>query len=132
MTYNYDFMDNAVVIAQDYSSENSEIQKLHDVDELGRALKKYIDSHICTIEKLSSLSEIFSYNYCYLSCLFKKVNGITLSSYYKQRRLTEGRKLLEQGVGVGDVAEILNYSSAFSFSKAYKSYWGVSPKKHKK
>lgn len=92
----------------------------------------YIDRHIYEISKLSQLSRIFGYNYCYLSYLFKKNRGITLFAYYKERKLTIAKELLEQGVRVSVVADKLNYASLFSFSKAYKKHWGVSPKKHNK
>ena len=101
-------------------------------NKLCQSLIDYIDTHIYTINKLSMLSDVFGYNYCHLSSVFKEKVGITLTSYYRFRRLSEAKKLLDEGKRVGEVAEMLNYSSLYSFSKAFKSYWGVSPKPYSK
>ena len=93
-------------------------------------IMQYIDDNIFIIQKLSILSEVFGYNYCYLSYIFKKSQGISVANYFRSKRLETAKKMLESGEKISKVSEALNYSSQFSFSKAYKKYWGVSPKKH--
>lgn len=91
-------------------------------------IMNYIDTHIYEINSLSELSDLYGYNYCHLSYMFKKHMGQTLMSYYRERRLTEAKKLLEQHKNVAKVAEKMGYSSMYSFSKSFKKQWGISPR----
>lgn len=90
----------------------------------------YIDTHIFTMTSLLELSEVMNYNYSYLSAIFKKTTGSTLSSYYQNKRLEVARQILLEGKEtVTRVAELLNYSSIYSFSRAFKAAYGITPKK---
>ena len=89
----------------------------------------YIDTHIYTLKNLTELSSILDYSYGYLSAVFKKATGDTLSHYYCKRKLETARLLLlENRMKSTQIAEALNYSSAYAFSKAYKNHFGVSPR----
>ena len=93
-------------------------------------LMSYIDSHVYTMKSLSELSEYTNYNYNYLSNLFKSVTDETLIGYYRRRRFELARQLLEdKSNSVTHVAAMLGYSSVYTFSRAYKEYFGVSPTK---
>lgn len=108
------------------------VKTTNSLDELCFQIMYYIDTHIYSIKSLSELSEEFSYNYSYLSNLFKKHTGITLLEYYKNRRLDAARLLLMEGeFKINYIAQKLNYSSLYSFSKAFKNKYGVSPKVYK-
>lgn len=92
-------------------------------------LMHYIDTHVYSLKTLDDLSGIFGYNYSYLSALFKKVTSETLAGYFRNRRLETARLLLNEGkLNITKIAELLNYSSIYSFSKAFKEKYGVSPK----
>ena len=101
-------------------------------DALCYQIMNYVDTHIYSLIKLDSLSDIFGYNYSYLSSLFRKITTSTLLDYYKKRRLETARLLLtEQKLKITEISELLNYSSIYSFSKAFKDRYGVSPKNYK-
>ena len=100
----------------------------HDVDTMhvvwhGHYLK-YFEVARC------KLLDQFNYNYNYLSALFKKTTGKKISEYYQSRRLETARTLLNSKKKIGEVSEMLNYSSPFAFSKAFKRSFGVSPKQY--
>jgi len=98
-------------------------------DELCFQIMNYIDTHIYSIKNLSELSDEFSYNYSYLSDIFKKNTGNTIVKYYQSRRLEAAKLLIsEERRKIIEIAEMLNYSSLYSFSKAFKKKYGVSPK----
>ena len=106
-------------------------QHIHTVpsEELCFQIMHYIDTHIYSIERLSVLAEKFKYNYTYLSDLFKKTTGNTIANYYNTRKLDAARLLLnEKKFKINQVSEMLNYSSLYSFSKAFKNKYGISPK----
>jgi len=122
-------------IIRNYKSENSVILRnnTNSYDELCFQIMHYIDTHIYTIKSLSVLSEKFKYNYSYLSDIFKKNTGTTIINYYNTRRLNAAHLLIiENKLNISKIAEILNYSSPYSFSKAFKQKYGVSPKKFSK
>lgn len=93
-------------------------------------LMNYIDTHIYSLYNLCELTNKFKYNYSYLSALFKKTTDKTLAEYFRTRKLETAKALiLEKKKKVGEIAEMLNYSSTFAFSKAFKEKYGVPPTK---
>ena len=90
---------------------------------------KYIDDRIYNIKNLSEISKDIGYNYSYLSMLFKKVHGTTLSYYFRSKRMEEAKKLLKySNIKITKIAKMLNYSNVYAFSKAFKTHFGESPK----
>ena len=103
---------------------------LSDVQRLCFKVMHYLDTHVYTLKNLYELSEITNYNYSYLSFVFKKTTGMTLAEYYQNKKLDVARALLQEGkLKAGEIAELLNYSSIYAFSKAFKKYHGVPPSK---
>jgi AraC-like DNA-binding protein len=87
----------------------------------------YINTHILTIKNISELALVTNYNYSYLSNLFKKTTGISISNYYKTKRMEKAKYLVEEKIKLTKIAEMFNYSSVYAFSKAYKAFYGHSP-----
>lgn len=91
-------------------------------------LMNYIDTHVYTLKNLEELAPKFNYNYGYLSGLFKRTTGKTLSEYHQFRKMETGKALiLEKKKSVSEIAEMLGYT-LYSFSKAFKRTYGISPK----
>lgn len=104
-----------------------------DADHICYQAMTYIDEHLFSIKSLTEVAETLSYNYSYLSSLFKKNTGEGLMDYYRKRRLEAATRLLmEKGRTVTGIAEMLNYSSAYAFSRAFKAEYGISPNQYKK
>ena len=96
-------------------------------------IMNYIDTHIYTTSSLTDVADAMHYNYSYISDLFKKTTGETLSAYYRRRRLDAAKLLLVEGkLSVTQISELLNFSSIYTFSRSYKDYFGVSPNESKK
>lgn len=97
-------------------------------EELCYQMMNYIDTHIYSIQNLGELSNIFCYNYSYLSDLFHKVTKEPLKSYYQNRRLEVAKKLIQDNnLSLSQIAELLHYSSIYTFSRSFKEKYGVSP-----
>lgn len=104
-----------------------------EADALCYRLMNYIDTHIYTITELCELAEVTNYNYSYLSSLFRKVTSGTLSDYYRNRRLETARLLiLENQMNISQIAELLHYSSIYTFSRAFKDQYHLSPEQYRK
>ena len=96
-------------------------------------LMHYIDTHIYSMDSLSELAEDTGYNYSYLSALFKSTTSESLSSYYRNRRLETARlHIAENLLSVTAIAELLRYSSIYTFSRAFKDAYGISPEQYRR
>ena len=102
-------------------------------EELCYQVMDYINTHIYSIGSLTEIAELFRYDYTYLSKIFTKTTSQTISEYYRQRRLEVARALIHEGaLNLSEIAERLQYSSIYSFSKAFKNQYGLSPRDYKK
>ena len=102
-------------------------------EQLCYQMMNYIDTHIYTLDGLYELSRAMRYNYSYLSDIFKKVTGETLQAYYQSRRLRAAQLLLlENNRRLGEIANLLRYSSIYAFSRAFKDRFGISPSDYRK
>ena len=98
-------------------------------DELCRHMQHYIDSHLYSIKHLSELADVFRYSYNYLSGIFRKNVGMTISEYYIEKRMSVARLLINANEkSISEISDMLGFSGVYSFSKAFKAYYGVSPK----
>ena len=64
----------------------------------------------------------------YLSAVFKKDMGVSMTRYLTAIRLERARELLAgEGVEVHRAAELAGYSDEYYFSRCFKKYYGISP-----
>ncbi len=118
----------AVYLIRDLSNAERTPSSISDAEILCFSLMSYIDTHVYSIKTLETVAEKFNYNYSYLSKLFRKTTGKTLSEYYRHRKMEVARALiLERKKRIGEIAEMLGYN-LYSFSKAFKAEYGISPK----
>ena len=68
----------------------------------------------------------------HLSRVFKRSQGITITTYITQARMNIALKLISEGKvqRISDVARVVGYSDALYFSKAFKKVYGVPPSKY--
>lgn len=132
--YSFEILKNifnqiAIYVIRDFSNVKDGRGKFTENEILCYQVMNYVDTHIYSIINLENIAPKFNYNYSYLSSLFKKTTGKTLFDYFQSRKLETAKVLiLEKRYKISEIAEILNYSSPFAFSKAFKLKYGVSPK----
>ena len=91
-------------------------------------IMNYIDTHIFRISKACDVSDAMNYNYSYISALFKRTTGRTLSDYFRNARLKAAKVLVDEGkMSVSQISDLLNYSSIYVFSRAFKKQYGYCP-----
>ena len=102
-------------------------------EELCYQVMDYINTHIYSISSLEEIAEQFSYDYTYISKIFTKTTSQSISEYYRFQRLEVARTLIhEDRLKMTEIAEKLRYSSIYSFSKAFKKQYGISPREYKR
>ena len=115
-----------------YSNRTSiALSRYPSPEELSHHIMHYIDTHVLEMRSLTEISDALSYHYNYLSLLFKKTQGYTIADYYLSKRMEFAKFMLsQQRYSITEIAERLNYSDVFSFSKAFRAFYGISPKKY--
>lgn len=92
----------------------------------------FINSHYMEKIKIEEIADYIGLNRKYLSRIFKQKTGLSMQEFLIKKRLTEAKKLIERGYNVGEAGMLCGYGDAFAFSKAFKSFFGESPKAYKK
>lgn len=89
---------------------------------------KNIDTRILTYE----LAEYVGLSENYLSRLFSKELGISLSDYIREKKIDKATLLLKYtDMSAAEIANQLSFSSQSHFIQIFKKSTGVSPKKYK-
>lgn len=90
--------------------------------------QKYIADHYMDDIKLTELADIMHISRQHLGTLFKEKMGITFSDYLTSYRLNQAITILEnKTVSIGELAQMVGYTDASYFSRAFKKYTGFSP-----
>ncbi len=79
---------------------------------------------------LSEIAENCHISTSYIKTLFARYSGMSPKAYYTNMRFNESVKLLEEGYSVGEVAEMMNFSSPNYFSVFFKGHCGMPPAKY--
>lgn len=100
---------------------NTKNQLLHNIT-------RFIDDNILNIKGMKSITDKFPFDSSYLSSIFKKFTGLSLHQYLIKKRMEQAHILLiNKNKSVKEVAEVLNYTSANNFSRAFKLYYNLYP-----
>ena len=82
------------------------------------------------LDQLSSVCGLSKYHFCRL---FRQAYGVSPMKFHAKKRMDSAARHLETGnQSVFDVAAEFGFSDASSFTKAFKSYFDVSPGHYKK
>lgn len=88
-----------------------------------------IDTNLDTDLSLNSLSEHFGINASYLSALFSKETGMTLTNYVNMQRIEYAKKLLlKTDLPIKFIAMQCGFTDVYYFSKQFKRIVHCTPK----
>lgn len=91
-------------------------------------IKKYIDSRYYEKINISIFSKKYYLSREYIMKLFKKEFGCGIYEYVLKVRMTNAKKLIcDTNVKIQDVAQMVGYHDSNYFSKAFRTYYGMSP-----
>ncbi|KAB7671266.1 helix-turn-helix domain-containing protein [Bacillus sp. B1-b2] len=92
----------------------------------------YIYKHIYEELNLSRIAEYVQMNPKYLSNLFKKETGITITNYIQKLKIDESKKLLDfTNFPLSKIQALLNFTDQSYFTKIFKKHTGLTPKQYK-
>ena len=92
----------------------------------------YIYNHMSSRVTVSELAEYTELSPSYLSRLFKKELGISISDYISEKKLEKARNLLKySNYSLIEIANYLAFSSQSHFIQTFKKSVGLTPKKYR-
>ena len=96
------------------------------------AAEKYVEYNYYRNDlSIEEIASVCGYERSYLYRLFKEKRGVGIKEFIVSRRMSHARQFLLDGHSVKATSERVGYADQFSFSRAYKKYFGVSPSKAK-
>lgn len=96
------------------------------------ACKDYIYKHIYEEINHNDIANKVELSPKYLSALFKKEVGITVSDYIQHTKIDEVKKLLAYSkTPISEICSLLNFNDQSYFTKVFKKVVGITPKQYR-
>ena len=112
-----------------FAADNKRGQQNYVLEKIDRYLEENYNKEI----SLDTVAAVVNLSASYLSFVFKENSGLNFVDYVNQFRLRKAKELLENtSYNISQIAELVGYSSANSFSKVFKKYNGISPAQYRK
>lgn len=121
--------ENMINIFESYCKDKGLIS---DIKEPFSVILKYISSNLHNKITVSELSRIAGYDDQYFIRLFRIKTGSPPHKYIISQRMNTAKRLMAKGMTVSETSKETGYSDIKTFSRAFKSYFGISPSDHKK
>lgn len=112
-----------------YTREMAEIDKKHIYSKPVIICMDYIYDHLHETIRTEQLAEVVGLNRSYLSTVFKKETGQTITDYILSKRMEAAQNMLRfSDYSYAEIASILAYSSQSHFIRVFRSQTGYTPK----
>ena len=92
----------------------------------------FLQAHYAENVSLAKLSQISGLSRFYLSRLFQREMGLSLSAYQLPVRIDRAKKLLLGGMPIVQVASATGFYDRSHFSRYFKRLVGTTPKNYQK
>lgn len=115
-----------------YLEEMAGVKKQRICSRPVAACMDYIDDHLHEQIPVSDLAARLELNQSYLSVLFKKETGLTISDYIRQRRLKAAEKMLRYSdYSCSDIGNYLSFCSQSHFISVFRKATGMTPRQYR-
>jgi AraC-like DNA-binding protein len=112
--------------------ENRNISNPHHLSYSLQAMN-YFDKNYSDNLQINDIAKFLGLHPNYLSTIFKQETGVTPKEYLIQLRIKKARELLEQtNYPINVISNSVGYSDQLTFSRAFKTVTGKSPKEYRK
>ena len=96
-----------------------------------RDINTFIENNICNKFGLNELAEMANINKFGFAKKFKSSTGMTPMNYILMKKIFSSKKLIGTNSELTDIAYQYNFTDLAHFSKTFKRFIGVSPKRYK-
>ncbi|MNY61826.1 Xylose operon regulatory protein [compost metagenome] len=110
----------------------------HTQEQKGKSLKvkmaiEYIREHYAKDISVVEIAAHLDIRSTYLSTLFKKETGKTLSEYMENIRIEKAKELLKDGhLRINEVAQMLGYNNPNYFASVFNKVVGIYPSEYRR
>lgn len=102
-------------------------------DALFKACVEYVGHNIYKSISIEEMAHAVGYKRAYLGDRFKKQTGVTLTKYVTQQKVIEAQRILRfTSKSLGEIAELLAFSSQSHFQNTFKKMTGETPLTYRK
>lgn len=120
------------LILQEACKIAGQLSYVEKTDAVIQDIRTYIRENISSVTR-SQISEAFYLSPNYLSKLFRKETGESLSEYIQNERMSLAKQLLlQREMSISRIAEETGYPSFAYFSKQFKKFTGMTPNEYRK
>lgn len=92
----------------------------------------YINTHLHETIAVSDLAELVKLNASYLSVLFKRQVGTSISEYVITKRIQTAENMLRlSDFSLSEISDILHFSSYSHFARTFRKHYHTSPKRYR-
>ncbi|BBI31887.1 response regulator transcription factor [Cohnella abietis] len=99
-----------------------------DEDSIVQRVKEYVIAHLDDRIERMELADLVHLNPAYLSRLFKKETGESLTEFIQSEKMKLTKQLLRgSDKPISEIAQVAGYSNMSYFSKAFKKMYDMSP-----
>lgn len=130
-------LNSALKRARDLLDEENHLDRKEqepsvDAGRLACAVKDFLDRNYSRDVHLMELSDRFHFSKEYISKLFREKYGTGIYEYVLKIRMDRAKELLlHEELMIQTISERLGYKDSNYFSKAFRTYYGVSPSDYK-
>ncbi|MGG4145537.1 helix-turn-helix domain-containing protein [Paenibacillus algorifonticola] len=104
-----------------------------DVSQVVAKVQRYMEEHLDEQFSREHAAEAVYLNPAYLSRLFRRETGHSLTDYLVRMRIARAREELEKtNTKISDIAVMIGYSNFSHFSKLFKKETGLTPQEYRK
>lgn len=117
---------------QDFTFCMKDLQKQNTHSKLIAKCIDYIFDNLQKKLKTGSIADYLGISPSYLSRLFAKEMGMSLSSYIKNQRLSAAAQMLQYSdYSIAEIAEYFEFSSQSHFTSAFQEKYQTTPKRYR-
>ena len=112
----------------DYTEKVNKIKRIEAKTNLIADALNYIHSHLYTSLRTEDIAKALFVSRAYLSTMFHNETGKTISSYIRDEKIQEAKKLLRRTEQpLSRISTELGFSSQSYFTRVFKQVTGVTP-----
>ncbi|NLC32187.1 MAG: helix-turn-helix domain-containing protein [Clostridiales bacterium] len=113
-------------------SKRVESLRRGEISNLILSAMRYIDEYLSEKLRLPDIAAQVFIHPDYLSALFKKETGETITRYIQKRRIQEACRFLRYShYPIAEIAEYFQFSSQSAFTKIFKQFENLTPKQYR-
>ena len=108
-------------------------RKNQSSDILAQQARQYVDAHYQEKLSLAEIAEHLNISTGYLSIVFKRFTGTTLSDYIAQVKIEHAKELIDSHQYLMyEISDMLGFENPYYFSRVFKKVTGISPRNYEK